>query len=371
VRESAANPPCVVSVIVADDQGNGHVFPYAESVGQACALNGWKHLGLVPRGVPLERVPRGWRRTLPQPGRSRLRSFAEFRRAFRSELDELTREPREVFLFVDPTTVTTLAALWAAMTPAHARVRVCLMFRYDANTSRGELPAYRWLARGFVWKLGPERVLGLTDSEPLREFLRQVLRREMHVLPIPHTFPPAPDRVARAGVVCWWPGKPLANKGRAILQRLASTSAPGAEEFTLVAAKSAGWQRVSGGPQIDLLADRLDEKEYADQMARADVVLLPYDPAVYRRRTSGIFVEAVVAGKLPVVSAGTWAGSELVRYGLPELAWSEWEPATVYSRLRSMLADDALRRRLAVLQQRFAQEHSVPGYAAALRRVFA
>jgi glycosyltransferase involved in cell wall biosynthesis len=49
---------------------------------------------------------------------------------------------------------------------------------------------------------------------------------------------------------------------------------------------------------------------YYRLLASADVVLCPYDARAYRARSSGVFAEAVAAGKPTVVPANTWMASE-------------------------------------------------------------
>lgn len=50
--------------------------------------------------------------------------------------------------------------------------------------------------------------------------------------------------------------------------------------------------------------------DYYKLLASADVVLCPYDAKAYRSRSSGVFAEAVAAGKPTVVPADTWMASE-------------------------------------------------------------
>jgi glycosyltransferase involved in cell wall biosynthesis len=50
--------------------------------------------------------------------------------------------------------------------------------------------------------------------------------------------------------------------------------------------------------------------DYYRLLASADVVLCPYDARAYRARSSGVFAEAVAAGKPTVVPANTWMASE-------------------------------------------------------------
>jgi hypothetical protein len=47
-------------------------------------------------------------------------------------------------------------------------------------------------------------------------------------------------------------------------------------------------------------------EDYYRMVAEADVVLCPYDPAAYNRRSSGTLTEAIAAGAPTVVPAGTW-----------------------------------------------------------------
>jgi glycosyltransferase involved in cell wall biosynthesis len=50
-------------------------------------------------------------------------------------------------------------------------------------------------------------------------------------------------------------------------------------------------------------------EDYYRLLASADVVLCPYDAQAYRSRSSGVFAEAVAAGKPTVVPADTWMAS--------------------------------------------------------------
>ncbi|MFM8273154.1 MAG: glycosyltransferase [Gemmata sp.] len=50
--------------------------------------------------------------------------------------------------------------------------------------------------------------------------------------------------------------------------------------------------------------------DYYRLLASADIVLCPYDATAYRARSSGVFAEAVAAGKPTVVPAGTWMAGE-------------------------------------------------------------
>ena len=66
----------------------------------------------------------------------------------------------------------------------------------------------------------------------------------------------------------------------------------------------------AGGP-VELVAGPLDADAYAHQLATADVALLPYDQDRYRCRCSGVVLEALAGGVVPIVTGGGWMARQL------------------------------------------------------------
>ncbi len=65
------------------------------------------------------------------------------------------------------------------------------------------------------------------------------------------------------------------------------------------------------GPQLMVFSKERGNREYLEEMASVDVVLLPYEPGEYSEKFSGIVVEAIALGKAVVV---TDACTPLVRF---------------------------------------------------------
>ncbi len=63
-------------------------------------------------------------------------------------------------------------------------------------------------------------------------------------------------------------------------------------------------RELEGIDNVVLLANRLDQTEYEESLARADIVLLPYERNAYRVRGSGVVNEAVAAGKVILCTEG-------------------------------------------------------------------
>jgi hypothetical protein len=65
-------------------------------------------------------------------------------------------------------------------------------------------------------------------------------------------------------------------------------------------------------PELNAVREfSLDSKRYRDLLSTTKSILLPYDPLRYRLRSSGIFVEALTLGIIPVVPTGTSMSREI------------------------------------------------------------
>lgn len=92
--------------------------------------------------------------------------------------------------------------------------------------------------------------------------------------------------------------------------------------------------------------------ELADVVARADVVLLPYDSR--EQVTSGVLIEAVAAGR-PVVSTAFPHAVELLTDG-PGLVVPQRDPTAMAAALRRVLSEPGLARELSASASRRAPE---------------
>lgn len=68
------------------------------------------------------------------------------------------------------------------------------------------------------------------------------------------------------------------------------------------------------GSKVEILDDDLSDDEFIDMIRTADIVVIPYLSDAFRRRTSGILVDAFLLGKPVVVLKNTWL-SDIVEAG--------------------------------------------------------
>lgn len=67
-------------------------------------------------------------------------------------------------------------------------------------------------------------------------------------------------------------------------------------------------------PNVFFVNKPLNTPEYRELLKEINVCLLPYHPASYNKRVSGVFVEAVMNGKPTLVSSNTWMAKEIDSY---------------------------------------------------------
>jgi hypothetical protein len=324
----------------------GHDVAYHTALQQVVQSLSMDFRALISQGATLPTLSAGWVKFFRKDGFR----IGEFARVFLSG-------GRQRVLFMESFTTRDLCAFaLAALLFATRTDRVWLLFRYDfaqlPMSGRIHLLLAKWLHK----RMG-NRFVPLTDSQLIQQ--SQAGRLPLHILPIPHTEPTEASAVRSDGpLVLWWPGMPRRAKGLREIAHLACASPhPGVE---LVVADSTDLPS-SAVLRLRKIATGLSRERYLQQMARAHVVLLPYDPSSYRVATSGIFVEAVIAGKMPVVKSGSWLAHELERFHLEELI-IDWSKKDVPSELVRLYQDGAVRSKLQVMQAAYRSFHSLEAY---------
>jgi len=321
---------------------SGHDCIYHHHVKEAIDAQGIDYVGYISSDCTLSDLPTCWNKWFSDagPGPSifkRLkRRYCDFAGIFKKSTD------KQRIFFIETFSKLDLAALLLSVLWHSRRSDTFwLLFRYP------NVHSYRMLSRLLHKKLG-SRLICLTDSEKIGETFKG-LPFQPFVWPIPHTR--SVQALQRQGIICWWPGPPRETKGWDDIRRLTQLKDPFAKYFTLVVAQS------SGLTNAELIPDQLSEDEYTQKLSECHVVLLPYDPKQYSASTSGIFVEAVVANKIPLVKEGTWMAYELKRFDLHELI-VDWNRSDFFSSIQGLLENGEIKRKLGLMQRSYANFHN-------------
>jgi hypothetical protein len=169
------------------------------------------------------------------------------------------------------------------------------------------------------------------DTEDLaRQYAALVPGLKTAVIPIPHCLPPseATDVARKEGPLrIVYLGDARDEKGFHLLPDLVDALAD--QFFSEARARfvvqgnisvagdnpmlSAARERLAAYPpgQVELMAEQLGVAAFHDLVRNADIVLLPYDPKAYARRSSGILIQALAAGRVVVVPAQTWLAAQV------------------------------------------------------------
>ena len=240
-----------------------------------------------------------------------------------------------------------------------------ILYRDDLEIRRKkDLKMIRLLSKLLQWKV-KQRFIPLTDNELLADFYQGWFGRRPIVLPVVSTVYKPVEKVHKTHLRLSWLGAPRPDKGSKEISHLVQIQDPQAKNITLEVSGATHFPPPKNQLEISLRRVFLTAKEYYDSLERSDVVLLPYDQK-YARRTSGVFVEAILAGKIPVVKEGSWLSHELKRFDLTELI-VDWEDPLFFTNLFPLLQNEKILARLEKMQQAYVSFHGEKNFAESLR----
>lgn len=343
---------------------SGHFFHYQLFCQRAIEPKVQAFHAYLPLNAELSELPRGWKKWFHPFYNSRTRSL--FWKDCRRLFQQSPKEERIFFLEFFARKDFRLFALAALLHGRRKKDAIWVVYRDDLTVRRKkDLGVIRFFSKCLHWKFG-NRFVPLTDSELLADYYQSWFGKKPFVLPIPHTHVCPSESKTKEKLICSWPGPPRPEKGAKEIARLTQIDDPLSVNIELDLSGAALFPSIKNQVELHLRKALLTEKEYFDALFRADVILLPYDPEKYKWRTSGPFVEAVVAGKMPLVKEGTWQAYELKRFDLCELIVN-WENPLFFTHLFTLIRNADIKKKLEVMQQAYAKQHSQEGFASAFQ----
>lgn len=367
----------------------GHHFAWDRAVSGAAAAEGFApvtlgHRAALPAVTGVLRVVPAFRRDIwarhplargipGLPGRllDHALCIRDFAADLRRGLDGLVLPPGSVVLghMITAKHLPGFARVLARLPHGVAAV---LLLRYQPFFYDNPIAA-RALRRLEALAAGGRRIRLASDSARLAQAIGRLTTLPVEVLPIPHAPPPAPPPAARP------PGAPVrfASLGNArdekgyleILEaiRLLAAGPEGLRglAFTLQSNDPQPALRpavsalaAAPPPGVTLLRTALDEAAYRAALAEADIVLVPYWRSIYEARTSGVFLEALAAGKPVIATDDTWMSDELAALGGAGLLVPDRDPVALAGAIRRAAAEhDALAARARAARPRVLARH--------------
>jgi hypothetical protein len=353
----------------------GHCFNYQKSVNSASIINGWECRVAIPEDSRFDKKPDGWEKCLmPKvPGSFFRKAIKVASYIFRiyKYLRRQTRfyKGKEKIIFLESFYTFQLAAiLLSTLFISRRNISVWLLFRHSTPQLHPYELIYKWMIYVF-YALFKGRIVMLTDSDLLRISLSGFFKKDFYALPIPHTgsiIDASPYHKVDDALLIWWPGDPRPEKGLDIVRAMLNTPYHGERKVRFILSEDTPLNAVAVQYDVVKLDSHLSPEQYKKWLLMSDIVLLPYDREVYSEGTSGIFVESIVAGKLPLVTSGTWMEYELKKYDLSELAISWTNIGAILPRAEELRESGIVRKKLAEMRRGYTQFHNEKSFASSM-----
>jgi len=378
---------------------SGHFVPDALAIGRALNFAGAKNRTVTDTKCRMSPDTKHWLRILPPPAEHNSKTYGwcfqliissrEIRRLtlfISQQLYILSRDSDHVVVHLDWISTPQLIAialgitlfkianffrysdagsiqcmLWlhahapGDITPtAHAVIKFLEAFRVTTRISVYTKPLSAIYSARF-----PGRVFEIPN--PLNETInRKIIEQNLGSLRRP---------CESQKVVCLLAGQVFPDKHYEILEaHVRDNNVPHAGVKIVLQAPQELGLKSNGDLEIsNMPTGHLQEEEYVDRYLGSDVVLMPYSTAKYAYTVSGVFVDAVSLGCMPIVPLKTVMARELETFGLSQLAinWDNFSWDLVASMARNIV----IKNRLNQMSLAYRERHCLPSVAAALARI--
>lgn len=362
---------CFCSLIPSLLNKTGHQYIYHIILQEVATKLGLSFQAYLPHACNISKLPLKWKKIFRKKDNARF-SFLEtfFRCLDFSKIFRLKISSNRIFFLESFNTTDLMALFFSSLFFLNQKDSLWLLLRYSPNQLplKGKLHA---LFMNFLTKKIQKRFVVLTDS-PLLVPKFKVLKHINSVIPIPHTKIEQLNKKKkkRKKIYLWWPGSPRKEKGLLSIQNLLKTQDPRGKNYLFILSKETTLQPLEITLRYHLIPEELTREEYLHWMHSSDVILLPYDDQTYRFSTSGIFVEAVIAGKIPLVKEGSWLACELKKFELHSLI-VDWNPFSFFTHLHELIENVPIREKLNRMQEVYKKYHSLENFQLHIRELIA
>lgn len=197
----------------------------------------------------------------------------------------------------------------------------------------------------------------LTDNKNLNALFQKNFTYKSTVLPIPHILKnKRTRRKNNNNFSLWVPGPFRPDKG--ILNTINIVKEISTNHKFAIKINQ-GYKKffLKKQQNVTFTPPNLNQKKYSEMLVNSDVILIPYDHKSYKYRTSGIFLEAISAKKLTLVSANTWMADELKKNNLKVLIVKNWQISNFLELIEKLFFDRKINQSLKKMQQKYLKIH--------------
>lgn len=385
--------PILISLVLFDCGGIGHNYEYLNAISKSTKEIGWQHYAALPINFNDQDLKNGWRACLlgcrKLDNRKENKLIKTFRLLFISfelaksihqylnNILSVADDISPTIIFIDSFKPSELLSFLISLLFLSSRkLTVWLLYRHD-DYQKNLIGFFYKIMNVLIGKIITNgKLVLLTDSEKLQDSLRFYFKRQVFIVPIPHTptleyFENIQTNQNKENIpiLSWWCGNPNPEKGLEIIQRLVTLADPMAKNLHLFISKEAYLPKTNNNFQITYLPAYLTRQAYLKQLMEIDILLLPYNSKIYKERTSGVFVEGICAGKIPFVTEGTWMAAELIKYDLKELV-IDWTKDDVIESICKFSKNANIIQKIKTMQKHYLVIHSAKSYSECIQKIY-
>ncbi len=346
----------------------GHPYEYNKAFTKAANINGWKHIKIIPKTCLLDNLENDWQKSIfGMESKNKLKNFKNlipFLKVFRN-----IKKAKNPILFVEDFAIVILFLFLICIFLLRPKMQLWLLFRFEHDVMIKKGKPYIYVLYFIELILGKKNVKYLTDSKLIAKRNGVFFKRDFKVLPVPHTKPFISCSIQKKDHYSfWWPGGlTRKEKGLFRIKKLANILSDTKERVILEVAMSAQ-NKIALNNNVRFLPINLTREKYYEKMLNTDLLLLPYLEKSYGYRTSGIFVEAIIAGIIPAISKETWMASELKKYNLEELI-IDWEGPDLLKSLLGVCFNPKVKEKILLMRKKYLKIHNVDNFAKKLKDI--
>jgi hypothetical protein len=122
----------------------------------------------------------------------------------------------------------------------------------------------------------------------------------------------------------------------------------------------------SQGQRLDQFEGQLSKRAWMSLIGETLIGVIPYSPAQWKFKSSGVFVELLSQERIPVVLRGTWMAEELTELGLNSLISAPTPQDLRQTVLRAIQDRDRLARNLRELSSKIRTRYSADRFVESL-----
>ncbi len=366
----------------------GHFFSYCKTLQEAAKINGWEFAAAIPENCQINTTPSSWYKilstsTLKYGPRFIKRIYNKFcyRRSLSKFLASHILPGQKTIIFTEHFSRHRLRALlYSLFFLPKKNTSVWLLYRdYPTNYRLTKDALFFKKCHFFIASiLKKSNFRLLTDCDLLQSPLQTFFGRDFSLFPIIeplslthktsslHNIPSPPKNKT----VCWLAGRSNKEKGSDIIEKIFYHCESHKVPIHFITSKILDVHAQHRFHYIDIsfLPEILSTSAYIEQFARTDVFLIPYCKNHYKWKTSGVFVEAIAAGKPVLVTEGTWMAHELQKFDLHKLITS-WDAEDIIKKISFIRNNQETKENIRLMQQHYLNEYSATAFAAALQKL--